>query len=178
MSSSVELKPSTIAIGVAFAATWVVVLIALFRRTSPTVVNNIGLPNVLGLPNGGWQLEGAQPIAPVAPIPVYQAPNPDPNVRGDRGTRLATYTLQTSQGTRVFTAASDRHWIATLRTIGPPGSIAWVADNPNNLNYPSASTQIPVGTPVEIRLNPRQGLFAIGNQAGVTLTVTGNEDLG
>lgn len=172
-----ELKPSTIAIGVAFAITWAALIALLVRRSSsaPMVVNNIGLPNVLGLPDG-WGAPGS--AAAAAALPVFQTPNPDPMSRGPQGTRMATYTLQTTQGVRVFTAASDRHWTVTLRNIGPPGSIAWVADSPNALNYPSMSTQIPVGTPVEIRLAPRAGLFAIGSTPGVTLTVTGGEELG
>lgn len=117
-------------------------------------------------------IAGVPPIQPTAPPPTPQLAAPPREIRPSK---MNTYTLGTQEGVRVMTAASGRSWQVQLRNIGPPGSIAYVSDDANALMYPSAALAIPAGGFVDVRVNPRSGLFAIGTVPGVQLSVTAGE---
>jgi hypothetical protein len=161
--------PWLVAIGAAFAATWVAILVAISRRAAPQMP-------VINIWNGGQpgQLPALPAMPELAPLPVVQTANAQTAALAGVS-KMATFTLPVREGARVATAATNRHWQARIRNIGPPGSTALLADCPNNLNYPSASIAVPAGDDFEITLAPRGALFAIGDVAGVQLTVMMSE---
>ncbi len=167
-----EKPPSWVyAVGAAFAATWTALIVLFIRRSQPAAP-------AINIWNGQMPAMPVMPALPALPtlpgMPVVQVANKKTaNLVGS--SRMATYTLPTSEGARVMTAATDRHWQARVRNIGPPGSVARLADSPNNLNYPTMSVAIPAGDDFEITVAPRAGLFAIGDVEGVQLTVMASE---
>jgi hypothetical protein len=86
-----------------------------------------------------------------------------------------------SEAVRVATA-TDRPCRATVRVVGPIGGHAVFAYTPNELNMPGQDT-IPVGDTLimaagdvqEVRLPPRQAIYAKGSVPGVVVSVLTSE---
>lgn len=161
------------AIGLALGM--VITLLIRDRRRQPT--------ELLG-GNGGihiWNIPSGLPAAPVMgmPFPVTQVANAQ-TAAAARPSKLETYTLSAdpSNPSRVATASGDRHWRVQLRNIGPPGSFAVISTDQVGLTFPATTgVMIPAGGFNEIRLKPREVLFAIGNVGGVTLSAASSEEL-
>lgn len=169
--------PLWVGLGVLFASSWFAVLYMLLRKStaSPVTVNVINgqvQPQLGGGFNGTF---GFPELPQGQPQPAYVAKTPEIISMEPSPQRMGTFTLPTEGGARVMTAASNRRWRARLRVIGPPGSRALVADSANNLNFPSSCATIPAGDEIELYVNPRAGLFAIGDTPGVVLSVNAGE---
>jgi hypothetical protein len=173
----IELTPAMLAIGAFVTVTWGVLLWAILRRGGG--LSNAPPINIWNVNGGGAGALQALPALPALgtgePFPVAQMAT-KATAAAASPSRMSTFTLPVSEGARVMTAASNRHWKAVLRNIGPPGSTARVADSPNNLNFPSASVSIPAGDELPVIVAPRAALFAIGDVANVQLTVIASEE--
>lgn len=110
------------------------------------------------------------------PIPVVQMPTIQ-TALDTKPTMTATVTLSAQSISRVVNGAGKRHWQATLRNLGPPGSYALVASDSSLLAYPSMCAQIPAGQETKMRVRPGDALFAIGNVNGVRLSVVTSEEI-
>lgn len=101
-------------------------------------------------------------------------------VSGEARTRtfyLPSLTDPRSEAVRIATA-TDRHCRATVRVVAPSGGFIAVAYSPGELNTPGQDA-IPVGDTLimptgdtqEMRLSPRQALYAKGSVSGVVVSV-------
>lgn len=122
------------------------------------------LPEVAAMGSGNRQLGDAT------------GPVEDTSNGINHDTRLTSMTVGNTRPVRVFRAPDDRFFYKLqIRAISPPGSFMLVATNPNSLrgatpNAPDAIV-IPVGGFNEVRLRPRQTLYAIANVSNAVLSV-------
>jgi hypothetical protein len=139
------------------------------------------------VPAGPWG-------APMLPVPSAPAPSiaalqgqfqqlraPQMNGEPSPETRMKSWTLPATGEPYQIVKASRRPYRVVVRTVGPPGAFAIVSPDPTELvtntnAVPVGDTLIiPSGAQNEIRLTPRQALYARGNVAGVCISVTYTE---
>lgn len=139
------------------------------------------------VPAGPWG-------APMLPVPAPPAPSvaamaeqfqqlraPQMNGEPSPETRMKSWTLPSTGEPYQIVKANRRPYRVVVRTVGPPGAFAIVSPDPTELAIntnavPIGDTLIiPAGEQNEIRLTPRQALYARGNVPGVCLSVTYTE---
>lgn len=92
-------------------------------------------------------------------------------------TRFSTVTVQ-STATLIYSTPADRYYKVQIRVISPPGSFIMVAPESSTLTNATPAgggggmLVIPAGGWNEIRLKPRQQLYAKGNVASVVVSLT------
>lgn len=128
----------------------------------------------LASPTPPWAQLGA-PAAPQDVQQVVQTTTPQINSEL-RSSVTQTLTLSTTRPVRVLNGGSKRHWRASLRNIGPDGSIAFVSTDPTVVSFPSMSAAIPAGEVTEVHVRPGDGLFALGSVSNVRLSIVASEE--
>lgn len=97
-------------------------------------------------------------------------------------TFMRTIRLATNSALRTMTAVGNNPWRVTVRVLGPPGSYAAFATDASRLRGGAANAMmgedvmiVPAGSEQEVRLTPRQVLYAIANTSGIAVSVVGSE---
>jgi len=164
---------------------------ALFKRSTP--VNGVGSTTTTPAPTTPTMMmpvmmmpmqmapATAVPAPVVSELPTPESPPMQPRPR--YGTSIRTITLPTITGQAVRVAnATDVAYKVTVRTVSPPGAFAVLSFDASELNTPNLAAipngntlLLPAGQDDEIRLMPRQVLYAKGNVVGVVLSVVASE---
>ncbi len=130
-------------------------------------------PGSNGLPHGAVLPPGAS----WAPHDVSGRALPigDLHSSVNHDTRLNTVTLSDTTPRLIYSTPADRFYKLQVRVVNPPGSFITLSTDEGSLRNASVTggntLVIPVGSWNEVRLKPRQDLFAKGNVAGVTVTL-------
>lgn len=151
------------------------VLVALISRNRGLLGAASAPINIYNNVGGGAQMPQLMgPVVPsINPAAQQAAPSP-PAVTAP--TKLATYTISTTDASWIMRAASANYWRVTLRVLSPPGAVVRIATDPNGLMFPSMSTALQPGPPTDIRVRPGDALYAISDTANTQLSVTATEE--
>jgi hypothetical protein len=161
-------------VGLLVGSLFGVLLFTLFRRQ----------PGLVGAPPINiWNSfgPGAQmPSMPQVPsVATPQALGDGSYSTSSEPSRLNSFTLHASSTTKLFYVSNNRMWTVQVRTVGPPGSIAYISidvpgfDGAAVPNYQAIA--VPSGTFNEVKLSPGQTLFGAANIDGTVVSVAASE---
>lgn len=135
----------------------------------------------VGQPINIWNSFGSGANMPAlsAGVPVPPAPNSEPDTRAiSTGSVLNSIALRTDSPFKLFTAPEGTTWNVRINTVGPPGAVAFVSTAPSGFSgtVPSPNaTPIPTGQWIDVRLQSRQSVSAIGSINGTIVGVAASE---
>jgi len=148
--------PTVTFIGVLCGITFGLVLYSILRRERDGVGGG-----VLPLPETDFDGLGALPV--VAATPKLGKSQPLSAAR--------TLTISDNSPTMVLRATGNKNWRVNVRTLSPVAAFASFSVGHGSTN----SVVVPAGSSQDIWVPAGEYLYAIGNQAGVCVSVSGGQ---
>lgn len=116
----------------------------------------------------------ATPAQPI-PLGLTSGPTGRDREREHVPSVLQSFNLSSTATSKLFYAAHGKMWTVQIRTVGPPGSLAYIAiDAPGFMGSPPdiIATVIPSGHYNEIKLQAGQSLYAGASVDGTVVSIS------